>query len=606
MSTSSTKSNLKLVEALKSTNWRQPVKPSYHESDDLMVNKKRQCQGSSSVFDYDDPATHRRVPVYGASPLRSASSIGFTSDPFFDTFDDEIEHRQDMLRSKVGILSGIAVAANAIAVPAKRAASAFLNLSRSSQKRQGNSTYVFDVVVQHEDCYDQKVCRTHNGDFPMAEIESIKDSNRFRSPGKAAKERALEEQLRMTRLDEHNHQDDASRSTTAILTDSAVINVEGFPTQSTRTSDGGSKIDQYQDLMAKLNKAFKEKKMQDMLGIRSPNSADATTRKVSHRRQDRSDDSGVAFSNGHTSKQSSTSLNPAAKEFVIRNAPGDPAIIAKGKRFDHEFTPESKAAAKENALNDALNCLAEYTKEFKNLQEVVQNTILQCGPPGVGTQEPLSTMMALPQAPPFVPAASLNGYPTPPYASVAGPSPAPFLGPQAMMVPSSGFMAPPFGFPGLISPTMSSFGPLSPPHLMGPGSVLPPAPLGPMMPHPPPPGYRGPLPMPPPGYGPGPGFGPGPFGPGFNFDSLLPPHHHQQMPQGLTVPAQFVRSVSKPKAPNTQSQMEYEAHIEWRKANEPGYALKCKERQHRRAARSSVSKTGSAIPIVAPPAAVKA
>jgi hypothetical protein len=35
--------------------------------------------------------------------------------------------------------------------------------------------------------------------------------------------------------------------------------------------------------------------------------------------------------------------------------------------------------------------------------------------------------------------------------------------------------------------------------------------------------------------------------------------------------------------------LEYEAHIEWRKANEPGYALKCKERQARRSARHQTS-----------------
>lgn len=41
------------------------------------------------------------------------------------------------------------------------------------------------------------------------------------------------------------------------------------------------------------------------------------------------------------------------------------------------------------------------------------------------------------------------------------------------------------------------------------------------------------------------------------------------------------------------SQQEYEAHIEWRKANEPGYALRCKERQSRRNLRNDKKATCS-------------
>ncbi|KAJ4133608.1 hypothetical protein NW768_005196 [Fusarium equiseti] len=43
--------------------------------------------------------------------------------------------------------------------------------------------------------------------------------------------------------------------------------------------------------------------------------------------------------------------------------------------------------------------------------------------------------------------------------------------------------------------------------------------------------------------------------------------------------------VLKPTVPNTPQQQQYEAYVEWRKANEPGYALACKSRQQRRAQR---------------------
>ena len=43
--------------------------------------------------------------------------------------------------------------------------------------------------------------------------------------------------------------------------------------------------------------------------------------------------------------------------------------------------------------------------------------------------------------------------------------------------------------------------------------------------------------------------------------------------------------VSKPQRPDAGNQQAYEAWIEWRKANEPGYATECKNRQRRRAER---------------------
>ncbi|TFB04005.1 hypothetical protein CCMA1212_003725 [Trichoderma ghanense] len=51
--------------------------------------------------------------------------------------------------------------------------------------------------------------------------------------------------------------------------------------------------------------------------------------------------------------------------------------------------------------------------------------------------------------------------------------------------------------------------------------------------------------------------------------------------------------VPKPRRPDPGDQQAYEAWIEWRKANEPGYALECRLRQQRRAQRSMTDRGGS-------------
>ncbi|UPL01568.1 hypothetical protein LCI18_012502 [Fusarium solani-melongenae] len=62
------------------------------------------------------------------------------------------------------------------------------------------------------------------------------------------------------------------------------------------------------------------------------------------------------------------------------------------------------------------------------------------------------------------------------------------------------------------------------------------------------------------------------------------------------------RPVPKPVNPNPGQQQAYEAWIEWRKATEPGYALECKNRQQRRAQRTSTVHMG---PAQGPPKAVQ-
>ncbi|CAH0024349.1 unnamed protein product [Clonostachys rhizophaga] len=69
--------------------------------------------------------------------------------------------------------------------------------------------------------------------------------------------------------------------------------------------------------------------------------------------------------------------------------------------------------------------------------------------------------------------------------------------------------------------------------------------------------------------------------------------HPMNPPQGSQFPTNAPAQrhpVPKPRVPDPGNQQAYEAWIEWRKANEPGYAIECKLRQQRRAQRNMGSK----------------
>ncbi|SPN97281.1 uncharacterized protein DNG_00795 [Cephalotrichum gorgonifer] len=80
-------------------------------------------------------------------------------------------------------------------------------------------------------------------------------------------------------------------------------------------------------------------------------------------------------------------------------------------------------------------------------------------------------------------------------------------------------------------------------------------------------------------------FGPQrPFSQGFPGATGILPPAPSRMPPG---------PVPKPRMPDAQGQQQYEQWIEWRKANEPGYALECKARQARRAQRAKTTSVSS-------------
>lgn len=78
-----------------------------------------------------------------------------------------------------------------------------------------------------------------------------------------------------------------------------------------------------------------------------------------------------------------------------------------------------------------------------------------------------------------------------------------------------------------------------------------------------------------------------------SMQAAFPPSSAFQFAQPVTAASLRPCPVPKPKIPSASSQQAYEAWIEWRKANEPGYAMECKQRQQRRSQRI---KTAGAQP----------
>lgn len=62
-------------------------------------------------------------------------------------------------------------------------------------------------------------------------------------------------------------------------------------------------------------------------------------------------------------------------------------------------------------------------------------------------------------------------------------------------------------------------------------------------------------------------------------------------------PQSHPHPVPKPRRPDPSDQQAYEAWIEWRKANQPGYAHECRMRQQRRAQRSTDNKTPGRVAV---------
>lgn len=662
----------RLAEAMSRSNWRNAAKPDSRMGKNLgMVRRRRSrvSSGSSNSacdFDVEDSTTLHRRSSSGSSPARSASSIGFTHDTFFDSTQHVKVNEDIALRSSVGIISAVAInAACDSAASTKRSASAIDILARpQGEQRNGfdSASFAIDIVLLDPKCRHKRQCLAHRGHYPTGEIESVRKSKPFKPCNQAEKmyERESNESsqysdhIEDTKITKHEESDFDQRTnrhnalerdnqplcrpsqgqimadptTQAIMAEEAVLDMSGLNgnNHSDSLSDN-TKRSGFDNIISKLKVAEEEYRIRTVAGMRTltdepPLAVRKITPSPRQQRSDSSNDSGVVIKKEDKEEgggKSITLLNPAAKEFVARaNLHGQehPFMIehAGREKSEHDsriVAAEEEAVRKQRALAAALDHVADYSKDsFENLQEVVQKTVQQFGIPSGG---PFPTTMGPAGYPPgMLPPLDCGFFqPTPPFSSVFGPFPPVMNAEVNGSIPfNMGFhrhmpilppdFAPPAPGPNEVGFSMGPFG-------TGICHLVPPLSDGPF----------GPLPMPPPGYGSGVGFGPGPFGPRLDWSTLLP-HGHMQTPpwapgppnqvgfpprgpvnqqRGLSVSFQKPVAVRRPRAPDATAQQVYEAHIEWRKANEPGYALKCKQRQSRRAIRSfnsaSVSQASS-------------
>lgn len=662
---------------------------------DHMSPNRRSANANDSSYDDDDSGAPRfYTPTHGASPLRCASSLGFSTE-MFNSKGSAIQ------QADVQVFGTDIVNTAGITVPARLTNTGIIDVKRMFGDQQllaakDTVSLIADVDPQDDTC-QKEPCPLLVRDFPLGEISRIKSSARFRpvqSPDAVAQlEQALlqmcledkksvhfaeepsvsvvdrNEPTKNTRSCPHSPHPRGSPPPT-IMRDEAVVSVNGIKNPQNNEHSGDPLTQAgFHEFIDKLHRAVAAFQVCEKAGIHisvdQPPVQAGDSSNVKEYSGHSDSDKTVCFT-PQTSEAGTTidgtqtprSLNPNAAVFVART---DPSVIEQpiddAVRHFEALAAIEKKAANDAAIAEALNTITQKTREsHENLTEVVQDTIQRYGLPVGGPSALLSGLGlgALPMAP-FPP--------TPPLGTnVCGPPLIPLPGQTMMPLPHLGLPSlPPFSFPTLdpsrpmLPPfrdawndtTGSEPGPLppfpdwnsapfapqpppgGPPPLSGstdfmpqqPPSLkshqsqqqlpqlfsLPPfpplPPLPPLLPFPqlpPPPPFPQPPPFPlPPQVFPlsqdltpqllnqslsraSQDYLQQPFPP-------QPPNGHLPIQPPTHVPAP-----RKPRDFNPSQQQEYEAHIEWRKANEPGYALKCKERQARRSTRLRGTSEASA------------
>ncbi|KAK1979143.1 hypothetical protein LZ30DRAFT_751621 [Colletotrichum cereale] len=278
-------------------------------------------------------------------------------------------------------------------------------------------------------------------------------------------------------------------------------------------------------------------------------------------------------------------LNPMAKEFSVLVPPKQDLVKVE--------TPE------ETSINIPLSMLRKILGSGNpsniieaprpSLDEIIASTIQRFGIPEAHQQ-----LASPPNSfPPLVISPTLQ---QPFLQHTTSPPISPTFGfHNTSMMPPSGMFSEMPGAP--LNPSAVGFVPFGPPNTAGilprplpfgsqsslPASVQPPSRCVPQMKS---------CFMPTPDYGqqmakgppmPGSGFFPHPNS---SFLQAQPPIPDHGRSFNSNVPPPSVPFVGpRPAPPDAFAQQNYEAYIEWRKANEPGYALKCKDRQAARASR---------------------
>ncbi|KAK2034696.1 hypothetical protein LX32DRAFT_659820 [Colletotrichum zoysiae] len=306
-----------------------------------------------------------------------------------------------------------------------------------------------------------------------------------------------------------------------------------------------------------------------------------------------SGDSGTSADSGDSgvdvrSSVKTQTLNPMAREFSV--------LVPKQDPVKAESPDETSINIPLSMLKKILGCSNPSNiidAPPQSLDEIIANTIQRFGIPEARQQH----MSSQDSFPTLVMSPTLQ----PPFLQHTTPPPInPTFGfhNNSMMSPSGMFSQMP-GEP--LNPSAAGFIPFGPPSTAG----IPPRPLSfglqPSVPASvqPPSRYVTQMNscfMPAPDYGrqtvngssmPGPGFIPHPNSYTLQAQSAMPNQGNFCNPNAAPLAGLCIgpRPARKPRVPDAFAQQNYEAYIEWRKANEPGYANECKNRQSKRANR---------------------
>ncbi|KAH7358410.1 hypothetical protein B0T11DRAFT_340709 [Plectosphaerella cucumerina] len=357
------------------------------------------------------------TPASGASTLRCASSMGFSTE---STSGQRIREQRISVGSRVALFGVQPLDTTRIAtVPANLANAGVIDVRRRVGDQEllktGQPFIVNLGILPRDSTTQQQAPHSNWGPFAQGEISEIRNSARFKpiqTPGAIAD---LEDALLGLSLKDDRDQEDTTYSvrsstkkshdgprgtdaksvdpgTQAILSDDAVLSVNGIRKQQTRPEDSESKKRaQFCEVLAKLNRAGIERRICDKAGVRISVDVPPFVAKKSRRTEGGSSDSDgkssiysfpSIFSDSKASDESiiskkgsppSHTLNPAAAEFVaFKNTSDVDQSVSHALERVEEATTMEKNAAKEVAVAQAFEQITNYTREsLDNLRNVV-------------------------------------------------------------------------------------------------------------------------------------------------------------------------------------------------------------------------------------------
>ncbi|OLN85877.1 hypothetical protein CCHL11_05442 [Colletotrichum chlorophyti] len=457
-----------------------------------------------------------------------------------------------------------------------------------------------DILVH--DCTDPR-CNGHNGVFDKAEISSIKNAtSRCKSQTREDLPLEFEKQLKNTKIpprkpsmlnlarpskpeEDHAYSSNnhfrnlcehSERAETAVMRDPAIAKISG---QNTKQPNQSTSVqsDRFQELLRKLQRSSRD------------------TPKVSAKERPRqnSEDSGIDVEN--TIKRT---LNPIAKEFLVAPTKQTNLPAVHTETTTKMITDSDPSVSIPLSVLRRILSLVPDDNHKLNWSEAasVSDKVLMHGVPSTQQQITQPVTFAPFMLSPTIYRSLIQNLSSSPVTST--------LGLQGGMMASSFGLIPPTSITS-VNPSFDDFAPqmaqstsvptttnyVSPPNkttaLHKPSAGLnPQADTFMAAPNFSQQVINGPLS--------GNGFRPQ-TNATLNVQSVMPSQGTFNAYAAPTlVPDTEPRPARKPRAPDPVGQQNYEAYIEWRKANEPGYALECKARQAKRALRAN---TGELYPV---------